>query len=440
MPLRGPADYMRRHPRFRLSVPTRIRVVYDVRRLKTIEDGVADLSDRDAIVELVAGLVETMVRGHPHPSSRLEERYRAQVRALSAVMRRLDLSADIPSGLRVWLESCPARASPLMIRVAAEALFEPLLVAADSALSSTGGRDNMGRVDRRQDVVRHAGQVDEAGRGTERAIRDQEHGGSVDPTTPPDATDRDPLRAVFGWLTSREFRMIDYIVATLVVTVISGVLVVVVTRGESSATGSASMVGVKSSSTSGARVFLAQGALAKDGSYLYAISLSGFPPHSLVSISCRDSKRPSGFESFPMITNATGTAAIAASPCHSGVGVDHWVVASGVGSNHVRWRENAPVTAGPLQETTGVGITHTWTNYQTVGGYQGPSISANQTVVVACAVPGFEVEDGNTWWYRIVSPPWNGTYYASADAFYNNGKSSGTLLNTPFVDPRVPRC
>jgi hypothetical protein len=59
--------------------------VYDVRRLKTIEDGVADLSDRDAIVELVAGLVETMVRGHPRPSPSLEERYRGVDPRLSVI-------------------------------------------------------------------------------------------------------------------------------------------------------------------------------------------------------------------------------------------------------------------------------------------------------------------------------------------------------------------
>jgi hypothetical protein len=350
-------------------------------------------------------------------------------------MRRLGLSAEIPSGLRVWLESCPSRASPLMIRVSAEALFEPLLVSADTSLGSTSGRARTGGVDRRQEAGPYAVQAGKLAR----ASREQDHGGGVDPTAPPRSTDRHPLRAVFQWLTNREFRMIDYIVATLLVTVIGGVLVVMATRGGSSATGSPSMVGVKSSSTSGARVFLAQGALAHDGSYLYAISLSGFPSHSLVSISCRDSKRPSGFELFPMITNATGTATIAASPCYSGFGVDHWVVADGVGSNHVRWRENAPVTAGPLQETTG-DVTHTWTNYQTAGGYHGPSISANQSVVVACAVPGFRVEDGNTWWYRIASPPWDGNYYASADAFYNNGKSSGPLRGTPFVDPRVPQC
>jgi surface antigen len=90
-------------------------------------------------------------------------------------------------------------------------------------------------------------------------------------------------------------------------------------------------------------------------------------------------------------------------------------------------------------ETTG-GVTHTWTNYTNAGGTQGPSIPSNATVQIACALTGFKVADGNTWWYRIASSPWSNVYYASADAFYNNGKTSGSLVGTPFVDPAVPGC
>jgi surface antigen len=90
-------------------------------------------------------------------------------------------------------------------------------------------------------------------------------------------------------------------------------------------------------------------------------------------------------------------------------------------------------------ETTG-GVTHTWTNYSNAGGTQGPSIASNQTVQIACRVQGFAVADGDTWWYRIASGPWNGTFYASADAFYNNGQTSGSLHGTPFVDPAVAGC
>src|SRR6185312_1413618 len=90
-------------------------------------------------------------------------------------------------------------------------------------------------------------------------------------------------------------------------------------------------------------------------------------------------------------------------------------------------------------ETTG-GVTHTLTNYTNAGGYEGPTIPSNATVQIACRLAGFAVADGNTWWYRIASAPWNGAYYASADAFYNNGQTSGSLKGTPFVDPAVGGC
>ena len=99
----------------------------------------------------------------------------------------------------------------------------------------------------------------------------------------------------------------------------------------------------------------------------------------------------------------------------------------------------SPPPAPTHAETTG-GVTHTWTNYTNAGGTEGPSIPSNDTVQIACSLTGFRVADGNTWWYRIASSPWNGAYYASADAFYNNGQTSGSLLGTPFVDPAVPGC
>lgn len=90
-------------------------------------------------------------------------------------------------------------------------------------------------------------------------------------------------------------------------------------------------------------------------------------------------------------------------------------------------------------ETTG-GVTHTWTNYTNAGGTEGPTIGSNVTVQIACKLTGFQVADGNTWWYRIAQDPWSNQYYASADAFYNNGQTSGSLHGTPFVDPNVPNC
>jgi hypothetical protein len=101
--------------------------------------------------------------------------------------------------------------------------------------------------------------------------------------------------------------------------------------------------------------------------------------------------------------------------------------------------DTAAIPAGALAETAG-GVTHTWTNPTNAGGTQGPSVASGQTIGVACKVTGFRVADGNTWWYRIASSPWNNQYYASADAFYNNGATSGPLRGTPFVDPAVPDC
>jgi hypothetical protein len=91
-------------------------------------------------------------------------------------------------------------------------------------------------------------------------------------------------------------------------------------------------------------------------------------------------------------------------------------------------------------ETTGSTV-RTWTDYVTGGGTRGPDIAKQRTVQVACKLPGMRLpSNGNIWWYRISSPPWNQRYYASADAFYNNGRSTGPLKDTPFVDKLVPDC
>ena len=71
---------------------------------------------------------------------------------------------------------------------------------------------------------------------------------------------------------------------------------------------------------------------------------------------------------------------------------------------------------------------------------EGGSIAAQQTVQITCKTAGFQVVDGNAWWYEIASSPWNNQYYVSADSFYNNGQTSGSLQGTPFVDPAVPNC
>jgi hypothetical protein len=91
-------------------------------------------------------------------------------------------------------------------------------------------------------------------------------------------------------------------------------------------------------------------------------------------------------------------------------------------------------------ETASAGGASTFTNFANAGGTVGPRVAAYQTIQVACKVMGFKVADGNPWWYRVASSPWNGAYYASADSFYNNGETSGSLLGTPWVDPNVPNC
>jgi hypothetical protein len=104
----------------------------------------------------------------------------------------------------------------------------------------------------------------------------------------------------------------------------------------------------------------------------------------------------------------------------------------------------SPTPAQPRQVTypeTAGGVSHTWTNYSTGGGEQGPLIGAHATVQVSCRVSGLRVRpDNNPWWYQVASAPWNGKFYVSADAFYNNGQVAGSLLNTPWFDKRVRMC
>jgi hypothetical protein len=97
-------------------------------------------------------------------------------------------------------------------------------------------------------------------------------------------------------------------------------------------------------------------------------------------------------------------------------------------------------TRGPTFTETVGGPTHTWTDYSDAGGTEGETIPSGQSVQVACVVQGFRVADGNTNWYQIASSPWDNNYYASSDAFYNNGATSGSLDGTPYVDPDVPAC
>jgi hypothetical protein len=70
----------------------------------------------------------------------------------------------------------------------------------------------------------------------------------------------------------------------------------------------------------------------------------------------------------------------------------------------------------------------------------GQALSPGQAVQVSCRVRGFVVKDGDPWWYRLASPPWNGHYYATSDVFYNTPNTSGNPINGVTVDTRVPVC
>lgn len=89
-------------------------------------------------------------------------------------------------------------------------------------------------------------------------------------------------------------------------------------------------------------------------------------------------------------------------------------------------------------ETTGTPA-HTWADATQLTG-AGTPLGPRESVQVSCRVRGYVVQDGDPWWYRIESAPWNGKYYATSDAFYNNGAISGSVITGVVVDEQVPIC
>jgi len=96
---------------------------------------------------------------------------------------------------------------------------------------------------------------------------------------------------------------------------------------------------------------------------------------------------------------------------------------------------------GPVStwtETTGTPA-HTWADATQLTG-AGTPLGPRQSVQVLCRARGYIVQDGDPWWYRLASEPWNGRFYATSDAFYNNGATSGPVDTGVVVDEQVPVC
>jgi hypothetical protein len=225
-------------------------------------------------------------------------------------------------------------------------------------------------------------------------------------------------------------RLGEYVAISLIVAIVAGIIVAKVTHGTPQKSHAAHKAPVDMRRT----IVLARGGPAAVG-YYYAVALVGFPALTRVSVSCRDSQSPAGFYTFGIRTDSAGNA-LTSSECYDATGIAHWVVVDRQASAQVRWGGSPSLS---YVEVAGAPI-HTWSIAQTASGTEGPTIPSKAFVTVTCVAEGFRVADGNAWWYRVGSAPWSNQYYASADGFYNNNTSSGSLRGTPFVDPRVPRC
>lgn len=177
-----------------------------------------------------------------------------------------------------------------------------------------------------------------------------------------------------------------------------------------------------------------------------SMTLQGFPS-GLTSYTCDFAS--GGDQSFPIVLSGSPETVDNGHTCFDSIAGDQvWVSIGSVTSNRITVGSGA-VSSPPVQppsggtttysETAG-GVAHTWSDYSNAGGTQGASVSRGQTIQVACRAQGLPVADGNVWWYQIASAPWNGTFWVSADAFYNDGATSGSLAGTPFFDPSVPVC
>lgn len=93
----------------------------------------------------------------------------------------------------------------------------------------------------------------------------------------------------------------------------------------------------------------------------------------------------------------------------------------------------------PFREQAGADGARTFT--KPAGSTEGPRVSPNQHVLVACRVydpePESVLPDG--YWYRLASRPWNSAYYAPANSFWN-GDVPGRKPYIHNTDFAVPAC
>jgi hypothetical protein len=99
-----------------------------------------------------------------------------------------------------------------------------------------------------------------------------------------------------------------------------------------------------------------------------------------------------------------------------------------------------PTTAPGISEEAGEEGARTYRNPFTLA-QTGPRISPFQRVRVGCRVHAPTMPsvtpDGN--WYKILTSPWSGRYYAPANSFWN-GDIPGQTPYTHSTDFKVPRC
>jgi hypothetical protein len=101
---------------------------------------------------------------------------------------------------------------------------------------------------------------------------------------------------------------------------------------------------------------------------------------------------------------------------------------------------SASSSTGKTWTETTISRSQTFADYVNAGDPLGASLSLRQAVKVSCRIKGLAVADGDSWWYRLAQPPWNGRYYATTDDFYNTPTPTANPINGVVFDKRVPVC